>query len=183
MSAYGGSLKNLKDLKDHKARKGVSLGYVGRIKTSRTFRSLRTSTASGASIGSATCGLLTEHPMANGIYAMAAPPSSTVSPRLNLENNTEGASGDLPDQSMLTLCNLPKPPWRQHRGKSMVSSVNCHTNATINGWHLWEIDLKFAPGLPAGWSGVAASWGRGRSLDPARPCLHPKENLLITRPA
>ena len=33
----------------------------------------------------------------------------------------------------------------------MVSSVNSHTNATRIGWHLWEIDLRFAPGLPPGW--------------------------------
>ena len=39
------------------------------------------------------------------------------------------------------------PPWRQPRGKSMVSSVNSHTNASRIGWHLWEIDFKFAPGL------------------------------------
>ena len=44
------------------------------------------------------------------------------------------------------------PPWRQPRGKWMVSSVNSHTNATIIGWHLWEIDLRFAPGLPPGWT-------------------------------
>jgi len=31
------------------------------------------------------------------------------------------------------------PPWRQPRGKSMVSLVNYHTNATRIGWHLWEI--------------------------------------------
>ena len=45
----------------------------------------------------------------------------------------------------------PHPPWRQPRGESMVSSVNSHTNATRFGWHLWEIDLRFAPGLPPGW--------------------------------
>ena len=45
----------------------------------------------------------------------------------------------------------PAPPWRQPRGKSMVSLVNSHTNAIRIGWHLWEIDLKFAPGLPPGW--------------------------------
>jgi len=33
----------------------------------------------------------------------------------------------------------------------MVSLVNSHTNATRIGWHLWEIDLRFAPGLPPGW--------------------------------
>ena len=26
----------------------------------------------------------------------------------------------------------------------MVSFVNSHANATRTGWHLWEIDLKFA---------------------------------------
>jgi len=33
----------------------------------------------------------------------------------------------------------------------MVSSVNSHTDATRIGWHLWEIDLIFVPGLPPGW--------------------------------
>ena len=32
----------------------------------------------------------------------------------------------------------------------MVSSVNSHTTATRIGWHLWEIDLRFAIGLPPG---------------------------------
>ena len=40
------------------------------------------------------------------------------------------------------------PPWRQPRGKWMVSLVNSHTNATRIGWYMWEIDLRFAPGLP-----------------------------------
>ena len=31
---------------------------------------------------------------------------------------------------------LPHPPWRQPRGKLMVSLVNAHTNATRIGWHL-----------------------------------------------
>ena len=43
-----------------------------------------------------------------------------------------------------------QPPWRQPRCKSMVSAVNSHTNATRIGWHLWEIDLRFAHGLPPG---------------------------------
>ena len=42
-------------------------------------------------------------------------------------------------------------PWRQPRGKWMVYLVNSRTNATRIGWHLWEIDLRFAPGLPPGW--------------------------------
>ena len=28
----------------------------------------------------------------------------------------------------------------------MVSLVNSHTDATKIGWHLWEIDFRFAPG-------------------------------------
>ena len=32
----------------------------------------------------------------------------------------------------------------------MVSLVNSHKNATRTGWHLWEIDLRLAPGLPPG---------------------------------
>ena len=47
-----------------------------------------------------------------------------------------------------------EPLWRQPRGKLMVSLVNSHSNASIIGWHLWEIDLRFASGLPAGWHGV-----------------------------
>ena len=33
----------------------------------------------------------------------------------------------------------------------MISAVNSHTNATRIGWYLWEIDLRFASGLSAGW--------------------------------
>jgi len=33
----------------------------------------------------------------------------------------------------------------------MVALVNSHTNATSIGWHLWEIDLRFSPGLSPGW--------------------------------
>jgi len=54
--------------------------------------------------------------------------------------------------STAQACALPAPPWSQPRGKWMVSLVNSHTNATRIGWHLWEIDLRFAPGLPPGWS-------------------------------
>ena len=47
------------------------------------------------------------------------------------------------------------PPWMQPRGNFMVSLVNSHTNSTRIGWHLWEIDLRFAPGSPPGWVGAA----------------------------
>jgi len=43
-----------------------------------------------------------------------------------------------------------EPPWRQPRGKSMVSLVNSPTHVTTIGWQLWEIDLRFAPGFPPG---------------------------------
>ena len=33
----------------------------------------------------------------------------------------------------------------------MVSLVNSYSNATSRRWHLWEVDLRFAPGLPPGW--------------------------------
>jgi len=33
----------------------------------------------------------------------------------------------------------------------MVYLVNSHTNATRIGWDLWEVHLRFAPGLPPGW--------------------------------
>jgi hypothetical protein len=33
----------------------------------------------------------------------------------------------------------------------MVAVANSHTNTTRIGSHLWEIDLRFAPGLPPGW--------------------------------
>ena len=49
----------------------------------------------------------------------------------------------------------------------MVSPVNSHTNATRIGWHLWEIDLRFAPGLPPGWGGGSkhlADRARGQVL-------------------
>jgi len=53
------------------------------------------------------------------------------------------------------VCNAT-PPWMQPRGNSMVSLINSHTNATRSRWHLWEIDSRFAPGLPPGW--IASSY-------------------------
>ena len=50
----------------------------------------------------------------------------------------------------------------------MVSSVNSHTIATRIGWHMWEIDLRFATGLPPGW--------RSKSSAPLQAVV--KENLL-----
>ena len=53
------------------------------------------------------------------------------------------------------------PPWRQPRGKSMVSLVISLTNATRIGWHLWEIDFRFPPGLPPGrrlWAVLTVCW-------------------------
>ena len=56
------------------------------------------------------------------------------------------------------------PPWRQPRGNSMFFSVNYHTNATSKRWHLWEIDIRFAPGLPPGWRGLDGRGTRGWGL-------------------
>ena len=46
------------------------------------------------------------------------------------------------------------PPWIQPRGKLMVSLLKSHSNATSRRQHLWEIDLRFAPGLPPGWNPI-----------------------------
>jgi len=47
------------------------------------------------------------------------------------------------------------PPWRQPRGKTMVSLVNSHANATRIRQHLWEIDLRFALNSTPGWHAIA----------------------------
>ena len=68
------------------------------------------------------------------------------------------------------------PPWRQPRGKWMVSLVNSHTNATSRRWHLWEIDLRFAPELPPGWrSGDGIAWDASmrRCIAASTLCLEP----------
>ena len=44
-----------------------------------------------------------------------------------------------------------KPPWRQPKGKWMVSLVNSHTHATSKRQHLWDIDLRFALNSTPGW--------------------------------
>ena len=60
----------------------------------------------------------------------------------------------------------------------MIYLVNSHTNAARIGWHLCEIDSRFAPGLPSGWTeGRAASAApilyRGTSLIRKRLALGP----------
>jgi len=45
----------------------------------------------------------------------------------------------------------------------MVSVLNSHSNAASRSWHLWEIGLIFAPGLPSGW--------------PKSSILHPNPSL------
>ena len=59
--------------------------------------------------------------------------------------------GNCPRSLRVAYFPLWYPPWRQPRGKDMVSSVNYHLNATSRRQHLWEIDLGFSPGLPPGW--------------------------------
>ena len=56
------------------------------------------------------------------------------------------------------------PPWRQPRGKWVVSLANFHTNATAKRWCMWEIDLT-CPELDSRvfflsleWSGCPRGW-------------------------
>ena len=53
--------------------------------------------------------------------------------------------------SGISLTRPPEPPWRQSRGKLMVSSINSHANATSKRWHLWEIDSRSALNSTPGW--------------------------------
>jgi len=54
------------------------------------------------------------------------------------------------------------PPWRHPSGKWMVSLVNSHTNATRIGWHMWEIDLRFAPVVYPEWLTWLGTWAGGK---------------------
>ena len=56
--------------------------------------------------------------------------------------------------------------------KSMVSLVNSHTNATRIGWNLWEIDLRFAPGLPPGRNRAWKPWAAHLSMMSAPGCFN-----------
>ena len=57
----------------------------------------------------------------------------------------------------------PCPSWKQPRVKLMVSLVNSRTDATRIGWHLWEIDSRFFPGLLPVWL---------HALPAFQSCLH-----------
>ena len=60
----------------------------------------------------------------------------------------------------------------------MVSSVNPQTDATRIGWHLWEIDLRFATGLPPEWHSAAVCQSRALGEVPVnyRPGDNPGAN-------
>ena len=60
------------------------------------------------------------------------------------------AHAKMVDRRVCKGIKFSSPPWRQPRGKLTVSLVNSNTNATKIGWHMWEIDLRFAPRLPPG---------------------------------
>jgi len=72
-----------------------------------------------------------------------------------------GGGGLAPPSPPCARPSVRSPPWSQPWGKSIVSLVNSHTNASRIGWHLWEIDLRFSPGLPPGWSHSARAWRGG----------------------
>ena len=59
--------------------------------------------------------------------------------------------GDAPVVAALRKGEYQVPPWKQPRGKWMVSLVNSDTNVTSKRWHLWEIDLRFALNSTPGW--------------------------------
>ena len=70
-------------------------------------------------------------------------------------------------------------PWRQLRGKLIVSFVHSHTNATRIGWHMWEIEIQFAPGLPPGWSTCRIRLRRLPCLQPPQRRAHRRRRLLM----
>ena len=70
----------------------------------------------------------------------------------------KSANQNSPEQSQTTL--------RQPRGKLMVPFVNSHEHATRIGWYLWDIDLRFAPGLPPGWLSKSISCFANLPLNP-----------------
>ena len=78
------------------------------------------------------------------------------------------------------------PPWRQPRGKWMVSLVNFHTNATSKRWHLREIDSKFALNSTLGWGGrCRANMAHIRQSRPGirvqSPCNLPSRSLFARK--
>ena len=60
------------------------------------------------------------------------------------------------------------PPWRQRKGKLMVSLVDSYANVTRIGWHLWQIDSDLPLGYLQG----------GFSLEPARHLQGPLRTPL-----
>jgi len=76
------------------------------------------------------------------------------------------------DLHAATLDLAQQPPWRQPRGKTMISLGNSHTNITSKRQHLWEIDLRFAPGLPPGWHAATLDlWYLAHKNPPPRRTL------------
>ena len=75
-------------------------------------------------------------------------------------------------RSHIHFTHLPQPPWRQLRGKWMVSLVNSHTNSTSKRWHQRESDLRFALNSTPGW--LSALWQATRTYHPPLPaCAYP----------
>ena len=89
-------------------------------------------------------------------------------------------------------------PHRNHPednpGAIFFKVVNCHLDVTSRRSHLWEIDLRFAPGLPPGWvTGLyrTPSMSTGEeSVNPAEAKLelltlkpHPKAQTLDPEPS
>ena len=75
------------------------------------------------------------------------------------------------------VCREPsKPPWRQPRGKWMVSLVHSHTDH--QRWHLWEIDLRFALNSTPGWVDQIENLAFGLSGGPLSRSLRIQRRAL-----
>ena len=86
--------------------------------------------------------------------------------------------------------NLP-PPWRQPRGKWVVSLVNSYTNATRIGWRVREIDLRFALNSTPGWwfewsnlpgAGLSKACTAGSAAPRPKLCSEPLGRETVSAP-
>jgi len=69
------------------------------------------------------------------------------------------------------------PPWRQLRGKYMLSSVNSLPNSISR---LWEIDLGFAPGSPTGWGCIRIQPRPGPTARTYFTCADGRRSVFLT---
>ena len=105
------------------------------------------------------------------------PPKNRLSYKIHRGTGTEAAR--------VAAHTFSEPPWRQPMGKLMVSSVNSHTNSTRIGWHLWDIDLRFALGLPPWWCICKQScraWSCSKTRTPEAGSRNPESETWNLEP-